>query len=74
MIQLITGSLLLSLVHAAIPNHWLPLVILGRSQRWTPWETYRVAGLAGLAHSLSTISLGIVVGHIGVRLANMPPL
>jgi nickel/cobalt transporter (NicO) family protein len=69
MIQLLLGSILLSLLHAAIPNHWLPLVLIGRSEGWLPRETLLVAGIAGLAHTLSTIGLGLVIGFIGVELA-----
>jgi nickel/cobalt transporter (NicO) family protein len=69
MAQLITGSLLLSLIHAAIPNHWLPLVLLGRSEGWDKKETLWIAGIAGFAHTLSTVGLGVVIGLIGVELA-----
>lgn len=69
MIQLISGSFLLSLVHAAIPNHWLPLVLIGRNEGWSKQETLFIAGIAGLAHTLSTIGLGIIIGFIGVQLA-----
>lgn len=69
MIQLITGSFLLSLVHAAIPNHWLPLVLIGRSEGWNKQETLLIAGIAGFAHTLSTIGLGVIIGFIGVQLA-----
>lgn len=69
MSQLIIGSFLLSLIHAAIPSHWLPLVLIGRSEGWQKREMIWVAGLAGLAHSLSTIGLGVVIGRIGAELA-----
>lgn len=69
MIRLMIGSVLLSLIHAAIPSHWLPLVLIGRTEGWHQRELLSVAGLAGLAHSLSTIGLGIVIGKIGMELA-----
>jgi nickel/cobalt transporter (NicO) family protein len=70
MAQLIAGSFLLSLIHAAIPNHWLPLVLLGRSEGWNKKETLWIAGIAGFAHTLSTVGLGVVIGLIGVELAS----
>lgn len=69
MTQLIAGSLLLSLIHAAIPNHWLPLVLLGRSEGWDQKETLLIAAVAGFAHTLSTVGIGVVIGLIGVELA-----
>ena len=37
--QLFLGSLLLSLIHATIPNHWLPVVAVGKAEKWTMNET-----------------------------------
>ncbi len=66
--QLFLGSLLLSLVHAAIPNHWLPVVVVGKAEQWTMNETLAVAGISGFAHTLSTVIIGISIGLIGHRL------
>jgi len=66
--QLFLGSLLLSLVHAAIPNHWLPVVAVGKAEKWTMNETLAVAGISGFAHTLSTVIIGITIGLIGHRL------
>ncbi len=62
MFQLIVGSFLLSLIHVVIPNHWLPLVLIGRSEGWKKQEALVIAGIAGFAHTLSTIGLGIIIG------------
>jgi len=66
--QLFFGSILLSLVHAAIPNHWLPVVAIGKAERWTLRETLLVSGISGIAHTLSTVIIGITIGFIGNRL------
>lgn len=70
MTQLFFGSLLLSLVHAVIPNHWLPIVALGKSEKWSLRETVMVTGISGFAHTLSTVSLGIIIGIIGIHLSH----
>ncbi|HEV7350826.1 hypothetical protein [Telluribacter sp.] len=70
MTHLVLGSLLLSLLHAAIPNHWLPLVLIGKSEGWEKSETMLVAGVAALAHTASTIGLGIIIGLIGVEISD----
>jgi nickel/cobalt exporter len=69
MLQLFFGSFLLSLVHAAIPNHWLPVVAIGRAEHWTQRETLLVAGISGFAHTLSTVLVGITIGIIGHTLS-----
>src|SRR5512145_1282359 len=70
MIQLFFGSLLLSMVHAVIPNHWLPVVAIGRAEKWTLRETLMVTGISGFAHTLSTIIVGITIGIIGISLSS----
>ncbi len=69
MVQILTGSFLLSIIHAAIPNHWLPLVVLGKNQGWSHRETLMITVITGIAHTLSTILIGIVVGILGYKLA-----
>lgn len=68
--QIISGSLLLSLVHAAIPNHWLPIVAIGKSERWTMRETLNATILIGAAHIASTIIIGVLIGLAGFRLSS----
>ncbi len=63
------GSLTLSLVHAAIPSHWLPLILLARSERWSRRRALAATAVAGGAHTLSTIAIGVAVGLFGKRLA-----
>ncbi len=66
---ILSGSLLLSLIHAAIPNHWAPLVVIGKTENWTARQLAGYTAMAGFAHTASTVLIGIIVGVIGVRLA-----
>jgi nickel/cobalt transporter (NicO) family protein len=68
MLQLFFGSFLLSLVHASIPNHWLPVVAISKAEKWTQHETMMVTVISGFAHTLSTVIIGITIGFIGHRL------
>tara|TARA_R110001592_G_scaffold99522_1_gene283520 strand:+ start:1236 stop:1859 length:624 start_codon:yes stop_codon:yes gene_type:complete len=70
MIELLTGSILLSIIHAVIPNHWIPLVMIGRAEKWSRKELISVTALTSFAHTLSTILLGIAIGLVGYRLSN----
>ena len=69
MYQIFIGSLVLSLIHALIPNHWLPLIAVSKTEKWTQSQTLWATIITGIAHTLSTIIIGIVVGLIGLRLA-----
>jgi hypothetical protein len=67
--QIVFGSLLLSSIHAAIPNHWLPLVAVAKAQQWARSETLLITAVAGFAHVSSTVLIGILVGLLGYRLS-----
>jgi nickel/cobalt transporter (NicO) family protein len=69
MYQIFIGSLILSIIHALIPNHWLPLIALGKTEKWTQPQTLWATIITGVAHTLSTIIIGIVVGLIGYKLS-----
>ena len=70
MYSIITGSIVISLLHAVIPNHWLPILAIGRKDNWTLQEVTNVTFISGLAHALSTIAIGIILGLLGLQLAN----
>jgi nickel/cobalt exporter len=63
------GSLVLSLIHASIPNHWLPLIAIGKAEKWTMKETLNATIITGFSHTLSTVIIGIVVGFVGFALS-----
>ena len=70
MYSIFIGSLLLSLLHAVIPNHWLPVLAIGKKDNWTLQEVTKVTFISGLAHALSTIVIGIILGFLGLQLAS----
>src|SRR5215203_4014268 len=68
MFSVITGTILLAIVHALIPNHWLPLVAVAKAEGWKQREVTSVTFLAALAHVTGTVILGMVLGFIGKEL------
>jgi nickel/cobalt transporter (NicO) family protein len=68
MSSILVGSILISLLHALIPNHWLPVLAIGRKEGWTLAETSRVTLVAGIAHVASTVIIGVLLGMIGGEL------
>ncbi|MFW6198652.1 MAG: metal ABC transporter permease, partial [Acidobacteriota bacterium] len=69
MAQLLVGTFLLSLMHALVPNHWVPLVAIGRAEGWSRGETLGMTAVAGAAHTASTILIGVGVGLLGYTLS-----
>lgn len=53
--------------HAILPDHWVPLAVLGRTRRYSLSRVARLSGLAGVAHVLVSILLGGVIIAIGLQ-------
>lgn len=70
MFSIITGSIILSILHASIPNHWLPIIAIGRKENWTLNEVTRVTFISAIAHGLSTVILGFALGYVGASMAD----
>ncbi|MGE5520001.1 MAG: hypothetical protein ACM3VS_08760 [Candidatus Dadabacteria bacterium] len=68
MYSIFFGTVLLGLVHALIPNHWLPLVAVAKAEHWKQKDLSGITFLAALAHVTGTVILGIILGVIGKEL------
>ena len=66
-ISIVVGSFVLSVLHALIPNHWLPVLAISRKENWSLNETVSVTVISGLSHALSTVMIGLIVGLAGVQ-------
>jgi FtsH-binding integral membrane protein len=53
--------------HAILPDHWVPLAVVGRTRRYPLSRVARLSGLAGVAHVLVSIVLGAVIIAIGLQ-------
>jgi hypothetical protein len=64
-LSLLIGGLLVSILHAILPNHWLPFVLAGRAQGWSHAKTLAIALLAGGGHVMLTTLLGGILMWVG---------
>jgi hypothetical protein len=53
--------------HAILPDHWVPLAVLGRTRRYPLARVARLSSLAGIAHVLVSVILGGVIIAIGLQ-------
>jgi len=72
-LQLFLSVVAISILHAILPNHWLPVVAISRQLNWTAGKTAVVTMLAAFAHSLSTVILGILIAIGGMKLDQVLP-
>lgn len=69
MSPLLSGALVLSILHALIPSHWLPVLAIGRQQGWTRTDILWVTLMAGAAHVASTVIFGLLLAWAGDALS-----
>jgi cytochrome c biogenesis protein CcdA len=73
-LHLFISVLAISALHAILPNHWLPVVAIGRRLKWTDKRTAGVTMLAAVAHSLSTVIIGLLLAYGGRQLDTVVPV
>ncbi len=54
--------------HAILPDHWVPLAVVGRANDYPVRRVARLSGLAGVAHVLVSLVLGGVIVAVGLQL------
>ncbi|MGV3580410.1 hypothetical protein [Brevundimonas sp.] len=66
--SLLGGGFVAAFLHAALPTHWLPFVLVGRAQRWSLTKNLLAVAAAGLAHIASTAVVGSLIVAAGMAL------
>ena len=69
MLTLISGSLVISVLHAILPNHWLPVLAIAKKEGWSLAETTRITWMAAASHATSTVLLGLLLALLGAELS-----
>lgn len=65
-VDILLGAAAIGAVHAVIPNHWLPLVAISRSEGWSRRETLLTTLLVACCHVSGTILVGAAVSAFGM--------
>ncbi|MBI4576051.1 MAG: hypothetical protein HY722_07300 [Planctomycetes bacterium] len=61
----VVGAVALSLLHAVLPTHWLPFVLVARAQGWNRRRLAALVVVAGLGHLASTLALCLASAWAG---------
>ncbi|MFN4288508.1 MAG: hypothetical protein ACK4E3_08440 [Brevundimonas sp.] len=67
----LAGAFAAALLHAGLPTHWLPFVLVGRGQGWSAARILGVTAVAATAHIASTALIGSLIALIGVALDHL---
>ena len=66
--SLIGGGFVAAFLHAALPTHWLPFVLVARAQKWGLPRLLTAVATAGLAHIATTALVGGLIVAAGLAL------
>ena len=69
MALLLVAVALIGILHTLAPDHWAPIAVLARQQKWTRRQTAWTAAGAGLGHTLSTLLIGAIAWFVGIAVA-----
>lgn len=66
-IALLAAAAGVGLGHAILPDHWVPLAVLGRTRNYPMRRIARLSMLAGIAHVLVSVILGAIIVAVGLQ-------
>lgn len=63
----VAGSAAVGVLHALLPDHWIPFVLLAKARRWDLGRSLAAVVAGGMAHLGSTAALGLLLGFLGAE-------
>lgn len=66
---LLSSVVAVGVLHTVVPDHWVPITLLARQQKWSKSQTAKAALQAGSGHVFSTLAIAVVVWIAGVAVA-----
>lgn len=63
-----------AVLHSILPDHWVPLAVIGRAERWSLLRTGKVGAWTGVGHVAGSLALGVVLIVIGLGVGSIVKL
>lgn len=64
---LLLAAATVGFLHSILPDHWVPLAVVARTQHWTIARTARISFLASVGHVLTSIVLAGIIALVGLQ-------
>lgn len=64
---LLVAAATVAVLHSILPDHWVPLAVIARTQRWRLLHVARVSALAAAGHVLTSVVLAGIIAAIGLQ-------
>jgi len=64
---LLGAAATVAFLHSILPDHWVPLAVVGRTQHWSLLRVARVSALASAGHVVTSVVLAGIIAAIGLQ-------
>ena len=64
---LLAAAAAVAILHSILPDHWVPLAVVGRTQRWSLFRVAHVSALASAGHVVASVVLAGIIAAIGLQ-------
>jgi hypothetical protein len=64
---LLVAAAVVAVLHSILPDHWVPLAVVARTQRWSVLRVARISALASVGHVVSSLVLAGIVAVVGLQ-------
>lgn len=66
LLLILTGGAV-GFLHSILPDHWVPLAVIGRTERWSVLRVARVSALASTGHVAASVILSAIIAAVGLE-------
>jgi len=67
LLLLLGAAAAVAILHSILPDHWVPLAVVARTQRWRLLQVVRISALASVGHVITSLILGGIIALIGLQ-------
>src|SRR5215470_320524 len=67
LLLLLIAAGVVAILHSILPDHWVPLAVVARTQGWNMLRVVRVTLLASLGHVVTSLILAGIIAWIGLQ-------
>ncbi|GAC1669528.1 MAG: hypothetical protein PVS3B3_39600 [Ktedonobacteraceae bacterium] len=67
LLLLLGAAATVAILHSILPDHWIPLAVVARTQRWSLLRVARVSAVASAGHVIASLVLGGIIALIGLQ-------
>src|SRR5437763_739845 len=64
---LIVAAGTVGFLHSILPDHWVPLAVVARTQRWSIGHVARISFLASVGHVVTSLIIAGIIAVVGLQ-------